>query len=332
VNYGALLRRSWALTWHHRFLWVLALFAGSTSYAGSSAVGDLSTLGSSVDEVGRVGPEVGPALAEPGRWIAQNLELVLAVGAILVLIVLALLVVSFICQGALARAAIDLALDRPSGLRAAWRAGRRLFWRYVRLVLLLFGLSLAVLLMLAGVYGLGYLAFTASGGALGPPLVIGGGLLGVVVVLLSIPLLIAVSIVVVLAQRAMAAEAIGSRAGLVSGYRLLRANLGPALLSWLLSVGLSIGIGVGILFALLVLALPLGLIGLILYFVAGGFSTGLVVYGAVAAAIVVVAILLLNAVSNAFIWNYWSLVYLRLRGLLDEDLLPPALEFSEEAP
>jgi hypothetical protein len=332
VNYGALLRRSWTLTWHHRFLWVLALFAGSASYGGSSAAGDFSTLGSRVDDVGRVGPEVGPALAEPGRWIAQNLGLVLAVGAIVVLIVLALWVISFICQGALARATIDLALNRPSGLRAAWREGRHLFWRYVRLVLLLFGLSVVVLLMLAGVFGLGYLAFTASGGGLGPLLVIGGGLVGVVVVLLSIPLLIAVSIVVVLAQRAIVVEEIGARAALVSGYRLLRASLGPALLSWLLSVGLSIGIGVGILFALLALILPLGLVGLSLYFVAGGFSTGLVAYGAVAVAIILVAIALLNAVSNAFIWSYWSLVYLRLRGLLDDELRPPAPELSEDAP
>jgi hypothetical protein len=332
VNYGALLRRSWTLTWRYRFLWVLALFAGSTSYGGSAAGGDLGTLGSSVNEIGRAGPGIGPALAEPGRWIVQNLGLVLAVGAIVVLIVVALLVVSFICQGALTRATIDLALNRPSGFRAAWREGRRLFWRYVRLVVLLIGLSLAALLMVAGVFGLGYLAFTASDGALGPLLIVGGGLISVVLVLLSIPLLIAVSIVVVLAQRAMAAEEIGSRAGLVSGYRLLRANLGPALLGWLLSVGLGIGIGVGILFALLVLVLPLGLIGLILYFVAGGFSTGLVVYGAVAVAIVVVATWLLSAVSNAYIWNYWSLVYLRLRGLLDEGLLPPALELSEEAP
>ncbi|MGF2075778.1 hypothetical protein, partial [Enterococcus casseliflavus] len=67
MNYGALLRRSWTLTWRHRFLWVLALFAGSTSYGGSAAGGDLGTLGSSVSEVGRVGPEVGRTLAKPGR-------------------------------------------------------------------------------------------------------------------------------------------------------------------------------------------------------------------------------------------------------------------------
>jgi hypothetical protein len=332
VNYGALLRRSWALTWRHRFLWLLALFAGSTSYGGSGAGGDLGRLGPSSDELGRAGPQVGRALAEPGRWIAENLGLVLVVGALVVLIVLALLVISFICQGALTRATIDLALNQPSGLRSAWREGRRLFWRFVRLVLLLFGLGLAVLLMLAGVFGLGYLAFRASDGALGPPLVIGGGLLGVVVVLLSIPLLIGVNIVVVLAQRAIVVEAVGARAALVSGYRLLRASPGSAFLSWLLSVGLGIGIGFAILFALLALALPFGLIGLILYFVAGSFSTGLVVYGAVAVAIMLVALALLGAVSNAYIWTYWSLVYLRLRGLLDEGLMPPAPELSEEAP
>ena len=70
------------------------------------------------------------------------------------------------------------------------------------------------------------------------------------------------------------------------------------------------------------MALPFGLIGLILYFVAGGFSTGLVVYGVVAVVIVLLAVWLLSAIANAFIWNYWSLVYLRLRGLLDESMVP----------
>jgi hypothetical protein len=323
VNYGVLLRRAWAMSWRHRFLWVLALFAGGGGGGRCSVPsGNFNWPGSGANGFGQVAPEVGSALAEPGRWVAQHLGLLVALGAVLVLFVLAMLAIGLLCQGALARATVDLALGRPSRLGLAWRAGCALFWRYVGLALILFGLVFGVLMLLAVLVGLGALSYHLSGGTLGPPLLVGGILVGVVVVLLMIPLLIAVGIVVELAQRAIVVEDLGPRRALVSGYHLFRANLGPALIVWLISVGLAIGYGFAVLVGLLLLVLPLGLIGALFYFVGGGFSTGLIVYGSSAVVVLVVVLILLGALSNTYLWSYWTLAYLRLRGDLDLNLAP----------
>ena len=40
MDYGALVSRAWNLTWRHRFLWILGLFAGGgVSSCGSGAGG-----------------------------------------------------------------------------------------------------------------------------------------------------------------------------------------------------------------------------------------------------------------------------------------------------
>jgi hypothetical protein len=70
-------------------------------------------------------------------WATANAGVLVGAAGALVALGLALLVVSLIAQGGMAEAMVELASGRPASLGRAWRTGRRLFWRYVGLYLLL---------------------------------------------------------------------------------------------------------------------------------------------------------------------------------------------------
>jgi hypothetical protein len=322
VEYGSLIRRSWLLTWRHRFLWVLGLFAGGAGIQCSGTGGDVPTqLGTGSEEMEQLGLQLSHALGEIGRWLSQNLGLVLLLIGLVVLIGLALLVLSFIARGAIARATSDLALGRPMSLGPAWGAGRQLFWRFLNLWLILLGLGLASLALIGIVVGLAWLADQASGGSIRAIFIAVGVLLGLLLVAAAIPLFIGLSIVVSFAERAMAVENVGPRAGLGVGLQLVRTNLGTSLLVWLLSLALSIGSSIAVLLGLLALAVPLGAIGVLMYATAGA-SLALLSYAVVAAVMLAIAVWLLGSVVSVYFWNYWTMVYLRFTGRLSGVLEP----------
>jgi hypothetical protein len=311
MDYGRVVREAWGITWRHRSLWLLGLFAGGVAapqcaWSGGGgrpdSAGDPSRL--------TPGTQSGEVAAEVTQWITANIGLLATIAIALALVALAAFVVSLIAQGGLSRAGADAAEGRSPTLGATWAAGARLFWRFV-------GLWLTLVL---GIIGLGVLA---AGVAVLFRLSVGRGdapWLGAVVLLLALPLIalgvalaVGFAIVVPFAQRAIALEDIGPIAGIRAGWRLARRNIGTSLLVWILSIGLAIAAGLGIVIGLAVVAIPLSLIGFALWS-AAGWSTPTVAYVILAVLAVIALLLVLGAMLNTFFWHYWTLAYLRLSG------------------
>src|SRR3989442_11837018 len=123
MEYGTLIRDAWRLTWRHRFLWLIGLFAGG---AGSMPGGGGGwRMGPSDRDAPRMGEMAGRMGSEAMAWVAANAWLVGLGLAVLVLFGLGLVALSLVSQGAMARATADLAEGPPTGARPAWRAARR---------------------------------------------------------------------------------------------------------------------------------------------------------------------------------------------------------------
>jgi hypothetical protein len=307
MNYGQLIREAWTITLRSRYLWVLGLLAGG-------AVGVPALHGSGTGWRARssgteaVPPAVGQLATSVQTWVLANLGLVIGAALIVFLLVLTLLALSFVAQGGLTRATADLSIGQPTTLGAAWRAGRRLFWRYVGLaaVLALAALLLAALIgaLVALVVGVGY--------AFGTPLAVALGVgVGVPLFLALAVAGVGVSIVVAYAQRAIAIENVGPLAALAIGWRLLRGHLAESLLVWVINLGIAVAVGVGLAVVIGVLAAVLGGLGALLWFLAG-VTAVLVGYATVAVLAVAALALLVAAIGNTFFWSYWTLAYLRL--------------------
>lgn len=334
MDYGALVSRSWSLTWRHRFLWILGLFAGGGVGSCSSGAGGGSGGGGGE---GRFDPPVGgidtgaTSLESFLRQIAfaLNMDVDVLTGAIVVaalLVVsigLVLLVVSIVCQGAIARATVDISLGRTISLGQAWRAGTATFWRYVVLGLLLAAAATGIAVLLGGGALVAGILIRVSDGAARAVFVAIAVLVGAAIAILGLLLLLLLGVVVGFAQRAIALEGTGATAGLSTGFNLVRHHLGASFVAWLLSLALGFAFGIGGLMVGGVVAVPLGLGGWILYS-SLGISLVTILYAIAAGLLFLAVVLAMVAASNSYFWNYWTLVYLRFQGMLTDRLEPAA--------
>lgn len=312
MNYSQLIREAWAVTWRHRYLWILGLFAGGAVGAGG---GSQTRWERNRGDVERWSPRAAEFAATAADWLEGNwVPLVIGAG----IIMLAFLALSFIAQGGMAKATADIATGRGSSLGQAWRSGLHFCWRYVGLGLALFGIVLlvaaAVGVLLVIAIATGALAAGATPGDGAPAAIVAALLLiGIPLVLAGIAGAVVFSIVAAYAQRAVAIEDEGPVAALGDGWRLFRRNVGPSMLAWLVNLALSIGAGIAASVAIGVVAVILGVIGFALW-AALGAHLATVAYAAVAGAAFVAVALTVAAIVNTFFWHYWTLAYLRLRG------------------
>jgi hypothetical protein len=288
MQYGELITRAWTIVWRHRYLWLLGALGGGE--AGIN-LGGFGNAGNSAS--------FGGGRGQVGQWVQQALPLLFGLGVVLLLVVVAYFLVSCVATGALVRAAAEHDAERPFGLRVAWQVGMRKFAPILGLRLL----GLAIVLVVGTVLG---------GLAIG---------LFVLLTIALIPAAIALSLAFTLATRAIVLEELRVFDALSRGVSLLSARLGRVLLVWLL--GLLLGLAVGVLtgVALTVAAIPLVLVGVIVY---AGFGTA----AALTAAIPLVVLFTLAAIAvsgaaGSYLSTYWTLAFRRLE--LDS---PPAPTYA----
>lgn len=299
MDYGQIVRRAWEITRRNRFLWVLALFAGSPAASCNGGSWNVPSRGS-LNVPDTANADIDAAWANFTAWLGDNLAVVLGIVLAVVAVGLLFTILSLICSGALSRSTADLARGRPSSLGAAWRAGLRLFWRNVRLGLL----QAALIIPLVGLAILAVvLAITGSGDAA----------LAILVPLGVLLLLAAIPYGIVIAYARMNVAVLGDHAipAMRRGWGLFRGNLGTSLLAWLISVVLGIGVGIVLVVGLLVLAIPIGVVLLVAY---AASVAALVVAALVVGALLLGVFIVYIAAANTLLSTYWTLIYLRLAG------------------
>lgn len=304
MDFAAIIREAWALTWRHRFLWLLAIFAGTPLATCGNLPTSQRPARRNASSISTDDVSLDRAWDDFGGWIADHPALVAGFVLAIILVGLVLITISLTAQGAMSRATLDLAAGRPVTLGGAWRSGRLLFWRYARLTLLLLTVNVPI-----GILSSGAAAAITFGDVAGASRTL-LGLLAIAAFLVSIPL----GIIVAFAQRTLAAQSIGARSSLRAGWEILRANLGTSLLAWLVCFALTIAGAIGLIVALLIAVIPLAIIGAVIdSFASGGVIVASIIVGA---ALITVAFVVLLAAGSTFTWHFWTLVYLRARDRL----------------
>lgn len=299
MRYRDLLRDSFRITRHNRYLWFFGLFAG-TAFNFPSFGGDFG--GGRDSALDRAGFED----------FRPSQELIVAIGLVVLVLVLLFAALSVISRGALAEsvAAIDRGERRSFG--AAWRAGTSRFWRvlgqFVLLALIALGLLLVVAIPLGGLVAGTFAATDAL--AVRIPVVVLAVLLAITAfVCLFVPL----SIVMQLSLRELVVGGQGPTVAIRGGYRLFRARLGTSLLLWLIQVGIAIGAVIAILLVALVVGLVLAIPAILL--VVADLIGAAIVVGVAAALALLVPLLAAFGALGAFGHSFWTLAWLRLRAL-----------------
>lgn len=306
MNYRDLLTNSFRITWRNRYLWLFGLFAGTTfNFPGFNA---------------NFGGDSGPDRAGLDDLLPRP-EVLIAIGAGVVLLGLLFAALSVISQGALAEsvAAIDRGEQRSFG--TAWRAGTSRFWRvlgqFVLLALIGIGLLLLVAVPLGGLVAATFAATEAPGGRI--PVVVVAVLVAIVAL---IGLFIPLSIVVQLSLREVVVGGERPTAAIRGGYRLFRRHLGTSLLLWLIQIGIAIGAAIAILLVALVAGVVLALPAILL--AVAELIGAAIVLGVAAALVLLGPLLAAFGALGAFGHSFWTLAWLRLRAKPDAAAAPPA--------
>jgi hypothetical protein len=304
--------RSFRISWNHKYLWLIALFAGEGGggfNAGSGGGGGQRSSGQAPGNL-----DVAAVRDQVTTWITDHLGLLLVLAILWLVVVVAFFMLSAVCHGATVRAAAEHDAERPWGLGWAWRAGVSTLWAVVRFRLLIVALALPLVLLFIG-FGIAVVvaAVNQDAGAI-LPLVLSGLLL----LAIALPYAIYVSFLDRLGSRALILEQIGARASVARAHRLLFKRFGRTLVVWLLSIAVSIVLGLLAACLLGIIFVPLLLIGGLLAANNSSAVLPLVVLGAF---VLLPVSLVVGGFLAAQISTYWTLAFRRL----DLDPLPPSL-------
>jgi len=325
VDYTDLLRGAWRVTWRHKYLWLLGLFAteGGCSFSGGSPNFSYSFGG------GSGGDPLSHRASEFGDWIVNNWPFLAALIFGLVALGIALWVISIIATGGLIAGSEAAHTGASSGLGAAWSRGVHSFWRLFGMWILVLAVVLVVILVLVLAIGLPLGVALARGAHVGTGEIIAIVLAVLALALVAIPLAIVAQVVLTWASRSLVLEGTGPLDSISAGWRVFRANVGTSLMVWLINVGITIAAGLALLVPLVLVAIPVGFV----IYGTGTDGTGVAVWAIIAlVGVVAVAILaLFKAGFTTFSTAYWTIAYRNLApasapaGSISTQELPPAM-------
>ena len=262
MQYWDIVSRSFAIAWRHKYLWLLAVFAGESGGGASF------NYTSPYQPGGKGGnpPDFANAPQQVATWLSQNIGLLVAIGVLVLILAIAFFILAAVCEGALVRGSAEHDADRPFGLRLAWRTGVSTMGVIIRFRLLLIALALPIFIVVAAIVGL--ITFSILSHSYGLAAVI--GLIGVLIFLAAFVYVLYLSFLDRLGIRTAVLEQVGARAALIRGHRLLRKRLGRVLLVWLLSIAVGIAVGICSAIVLAIVVIPFAVAGFATY--AGGSS------------------------------------------------------------
>jgi hypothetical protein len=239
MDYGKILSRAWNIVWQNKFLILLGILValGNGSGGGGGGGGGGNGNGQPFGDPGQF-----EQFSEFGREIA-GLAAGLVLGLVCVGLIIAIVfwVISTIARGGLIAGVDTIESGGQSSFSQAWSAGWQKVWRLLGIGLLpsipgliLFVAGLFAFVSYGGIFALFGEEFAAPLGAAGL-----GGMIAVFACIV-LPIVLVLSILRNFAERACMLEDLGVIDSYRRGASVLMANLGEAIILFLLQIVLSI--------------------------------------------------------------------------------------------
>jgi hypothetical protein len=302
MDFGKILSRAWQITWRWKVLWILG-FLASLGSGGSTG-----NINYSFNE------------SDMARWQARGFDvpeeaiaLVIALACIGVLVAIALWVISIIARGGLIAGVQQVEDEGETTFIEAWRVGVRRFWTLFGItVLTALPIIILVVLFIAAmvVFGLGIAGTSEMGDG---PLAFGiistvacAGAFCCVMVILAILL----GLIQVYADRAAVLEGLGWLDAFARGWQIIKENLGPTIVLWIIFLIIGLIIGAVVLGIVAVTVVPF--IAVVANIDQPGWALIPACCGGLLAVIVGAII---GAVVNTFTSTTWTLAYREFIGM-----------------
>ncbi len=294
---GAILTRTWDITWRYKGLWILGLLASCGAAGRSNSNGAANGSGYNFS-----GSEDMVRLFE-----APDESFLIAI-AVAIFILVLFIALFFLLLSVLGQSGLIAGFSRADdgydvSVGEAFRLGMPYFWRLLRIRLLVW---LAGLLVIIAILAVSIPFFIVTSGV------------GMIFILLCLccllpflPLFLLVDAYVILTMVAAVEEDLGVIDSFRRSWQLLTEHFGPVLVMTLILI-----LGTAILSFVLVLPFLIMFIPVMIGFLAGGdqsTAAGMIVSG-ICLLVSLPFIFLLNAVMTTFTTGGWTITYRRLIG------------------
>jgi len=313
MDYGKVLKRAWEITWRWKILWILG-FLASLGQGGGGGGGSNFQFSSSDWERWKLDPEL------TGAVIAA----IVAVACVAILIGIALWVVSVIARGGLIAGVQQVEDEGSTTFGRAWRVGVKRFWTLFGINILVAVPIILMWLVFAGALAASIVGIVEGSETSDPLAALGVGGIGCAGLFCCLAVIVTfvVSLIQTYAERAAVLEGMGWIEAFKRGWQVLKTNIGPTLIFWLIFVVIGMIVGGVVLVGVMAIALPV--IGLFTTTDVGAWILVPICGGGLFAIILGA---LIGSVVNTFTSATWTLAYRQLTATA----VPPPVEAAIEA-
>lgn len=303
MNYSEILTRAWQIIWKHKVLWIFGILAGCASSSGGGG-GNTGRINTSNSGSGQFPQQLQPYIDQAKNFFESTPTqtwILIAIGAGLLILILAALSIFLGTIGGIGLIRGAQQADQDIEIRLTFgelfKGSLPYFWRVFLLKLLVGVATFFVVIILA------------LGAILGVVFTLGLGLLCLLpLICLLIPAAIVITVLIEQATIAIVVENLGVIEGLRRGWQVVKTNLGPIAVMWLI---LGLGIS-GI--AGFILAIPMILVFVPLFiaiFTETQQELGLII-SLVCCAAYLPVLIILGGILQSYVRSAWTLTFLRL--------------------
>jgi hypothetical protein len=303
MNWNQILEKSWHYLAKRRYLFWLGVLAalteGGSLYSGGSGYNFSANDIQQSEKFDRV-------LSAITGWLqSHTLEIAIVLIA-LFLIGLIILYISYTARAGLIYAIHSAEEGEESNFHRDFEAGKRYFWRFLGLrVLVAITLVLVLIIVILSFVGAFVLASTYS-----LWLMIPIALLCIPAIFGFVLLSVYLSLASVLAERAIVIKNLPIVESIDQAIHLARKNLGSVVLAWLINI--VINFVAGIVYTIVLILPVIIMVALCVASYAIGKTTGLLVSIPLTVLILIVVGVLLQGVFITYVSAYWTLIYKKL--------------------
>ena len=313
-NFGEILTRAWQIIWKNRILWIFGILA-SCGRGGSSFNGSGSNQGNGGFDTPS---DLPPQLIQFLQTIQENLTAFIAITiAVVCIIWIVTIFLSTIGKIGLIRGTSQID-GGTEGLIFGQLFSESLpyFWRIFGLGLIA---SVPFIIMIAALVAalLGYVIVLPAGSGSDMPPVLGLGLIPLIFgcICLLIPLALVINLIVRQAENVIVLEEMNVLPSLSRGWDVFRKNLGPIIIMAIILAVINFAAGLIIAIPIIIVVLPAAIA---FAFGEAQNLTPLALAG-VCLCLYIPILLLLNGIAIAYTESAWTLTYLRLTCLQDNE-------------
>lgn len=296
MDYLALVKQAFQITWRNKFLWIFGILAGggavSLNFSGLNFSFDSSSLeqanqASFVEFLNQI----------RSFYYAHELTIWLII-LILLLFFVIIWIFSLIFQGALIGGVAKIEKGEKTNFKHSFSLGWQAFWRILGLKILI-SIIILIFLIILSLIIIGMFIVT-------PILAI---ILGVLLMLCFWFLALILSLIVHFALRITIIKQLRVIASLKKALTLFKNFWLQMIIIALIVFALGMVWGIVLLFALVIIAIPLVLLGIVFYTLG---NLAIIIYATIITLLIGIIIIILSGAINVFFSSIWTLSYLEL--------------------